>query len=110
MRLVSNACLSFLLLAALVWGNCWSCPQVLLSLGHAPSHDCCKHSRIDCQSVALKHFVKSDPALKAPAPAAAPQAAAAEARPQAVSVRATPIFLTLHSPPDRSILHSTFRI
>ena len=103
-------CLSLLLLAALVWGNCWSCPQVLLSLGHAPSHDCCKHSRVDCQSVALKHFVKSDPVVKAPVPVAAPLALSAEAPPQALSLRATPIFPILHSPPDRSLLNSTFRI
>src|ERR1022692_2601845 len=44
MRAVTNSLLAFLLLGTLVWGNCFCCPQLPLSLAsHAPAHGCCEH-------------------------------------------------------------------
>jgi hypothetical protein len=119
MRAVPNSLLSFLLLVALLWGNCLSCPQLLLSLtSHAPAHDCCKQRgkppatpQNHCQSLALKHFVKVDPAPKAQFQAvanaqflSADVMRAVPAAPQGATV-AIP-----DSPPDREVLNSSFRI
>jgi hypothetical protein len=70
MRAVTNSLLPFLLVGALVWGNCFCCPQLPLSpASEASSHDCCDHpgkqpvpSQRSCHSVGLRHFVKIDPA------------------------------------------------
>ena len=119
MRVVSSSFLSVLVLAALLWGNCLSCPQLLLSLGaNAPAHSCCKHpgkkpvtTRDGCQSQGLKHFVKADSAQKIQPPAAQPvQLPAAEPVLAAPSFRPDAGVAFLHSPPDLQLLHSTFRI
>jgi len=63
--------MAVLISVALFWGNCFSCPQLLLSLtAHQPAHSCChktKQSTNGCTSQALQHFVKADPAAHAPA-------------------------------------------
>ncbi len=48
-----------LIIAALFWGNCFSCPQLLLA---AQKHGCCPHtksSKTECQTPGLKSFVRS---------------------------------------------------
>jgi hypothetical protein len=119
MRAVSNSLLSFLLLAALLWGNCLSCPQVLLSLtSHTPAHDCCKptgkvpvKSQNNCQSFALQHFVKADPASQARLqPAAYAHVAVTDTQAVAPAARAIVIVVIQHSPPKLEILNSNIRI
>jgi len=119
MRVVSSSFLSVLVLAALLWGNCLSCPQVLLSLSaKAPAHSCCQHpgkkpvtTREACQSQGLKHFVKADPAQKIQPPAAQPvQLPAAEPMLPAPSFHPDASVAFLHSPPDLQPLLSTFLI
>lgn len=54
-----------LIIAALFWGNCFSCPQLLLA---AQKHGCCPHtksSKTECQTQGLKTFVKSEKSIPA---------------------------------------------
>jgi hypothetical protein len=65
MRTFCNSFLAALIIAALFWGNCFSCPQILL----AAKHSCChktKQASIGCQTQVLKHFVKAEVASPAP--------------------------------------------
>jgi hypothetical protein len=60
----SNSLFAILVVAALFWGNCFSCPQLLLSLAKKDLHSCCKRSapvKQKCTTNVLKHFVKADP-------------------------------------------------
>jgi hypothetical protein len=102
-----------LVVIALFWGNCFSCPQVLLTLtSHQPAHDCCKRTQktthSNCDSQSLSHFQKAD------APDAAPVAVVVALIEPA---GATPIgfvpslpVLNVHALPDLLALHSSFRI
>jgi len=101
-----------LVVAALFWGNCFSCPQLLAALqSHQPAHGCChktKSASSECQSQVLKSFVKADFGAKAPAlPAVArlvgPPTAAAPLADNLARVEE-------HTPPDLFSLHSSFRI
>src|ERR1051326_1837589 len=71
MRTIASSIMATLVITALFWGNCFSCPQLLLGLrAHQPSHGCChktKQASSNCDTRALQHFVKSDPGSHAPA-------------------------------------------
>ena len=119
MRAVSNLVLAFLLLGALLWGNCLSCPQLLLSLAsHSHSHGCCKPSgkqpatsRNDCQSFALKHFVRADPAPKAQLQAAAnAHFVTVDSIPPTPATPMASVLVLPYSPPDLEVLNSSIRI
>src|SRR5947209_4693762 len=107
MRAFCNTVLAVLVISALFWGNCFSCPQLL----QAAKHACCPHNgktTAACQTQVLRNFVKAE--TQAPAPPAAvefavtiPPAPAFE--PQA----AVPVSIG-HAPPDPLTLHSSFRI
>ena len=59
MRFISNSIMAALVVAALFWGNCFSCPQALLA---AQAHRCCHRTKdpaADCQLKNLQHFVKA---------------------------------------------------
>lgn len=66
MRVVASAVMAVLLGAALLAGNCLSCPQMLLAMAsHQPAHGCCPHGKNqtpteDCTTQSLRHFVKAD--------------------------------------------------
>ena|ERR1051326_1211170 len=83
MRTIASSIMATLVITALFWGNCFSCPQLLLGLrAHQPSHGCChktKQASSNCDTRALQHFVKSDPGSHAPAVAVV--AATAESAP-----------------------------
>jgi hypothetical protein len=102
-----------LALAALLWGNCLSCPRMMLArASQRSSHGCCKHPKsfqcTDCQQH-LRQFVvgQSDapvpvlPVTAAVRPSPVPLPALAEA-PVPVELAA--------SPPLRLILDSCLRI
>jgi len=119
MRAVSNTLLAFLLLGALFWGNCLSCPQLLFSLAsHTPPHDCCKHpgnqpakSQTTCQSLGLKHFVKEDSPPKVQLHAAAyAHFAGADTQPLAPAAASATVVVLPYSPPDLEVLNSNIRI
>jgi hypothetical protein len=98
-----------LIVVALFWGNCLSCPQMLLN---AASHNCCHRTKTagtNCQSQGLQHFLKAAPDVQTPAaPAVAPVAPAiAVSLPQGALV--APVEVE-HAPPDLLSLHSVFRI
>jgi hypothetical protein len=59
MRTFSTSIMAALVIAALFWGNCFSCPLVLA----APAHPCCPHTKAPapgCDLQVLQHFVKVD--------------------------------------------------
>src|ERR1019366_2098261 len=112
MRRVSSSLMAALIVVALLWGNCLSCPQMLLTAAHQPAHSCChrtKSAGTSCQSQGLQHFLKAGPELQTPAVAvvAAVAPAIAVSLPQDALV--APVEVE-HAPPDLLALHSVFRI
>jgi hypothetical protein len=102
-----------LLVAALFWGNCLSCPQVLLTLAaHKAPHGCCHHSQPApgkaCQ-VHLRHFVTGDSDAGAPAAPVATIASVAAPASIAVAPVSAPVE-AVYSPPLKFVLDSCFRI
>ena len=100
MRAFFNSLMAALVVVALFWGNCFSCPQVLLA---AQKHGCCPHGKSEskeCKTQGLRNFVKADPVVKV-APVVAASAAPA---PVLVSVTIAPAAASPHpalfSPPD----------
>jgi hypothetical protein len=63
MRAFSTSLMVLLVVAALFFGNCFSCPQMLLaSQPHQPQHKCCPGPQpvsASCQTQGLQHFVKA---------------------------------------------------
>jgi hypothetical protein len=98
MRVFSTTFMAVLVIAALFWGNCYSCPQVLLS---AQKHGCCPRTnstKTECQTQGLKNFVKAEQS----APAIVVPVASVEA-PLPASEFAAPLVapcVTSHAPPD----------
>src|SRR5208283_5328197 len=81
MRRASNILMATLIVAALFFGNCLSCPQMLTALAsQQPGHGCCHHktAKIDCHSQLLSHFVKAQGGNAAPALATSSAAPAIE--------------------------------
>jgi hypothetical protein len=90
MRTFSTSLMVLLVVAALFFGNCFSCPQMLLAWqSHQPRHNCCpgpQPASASCQTQGMQHFVKAGSAaqpiivpvdaelIEAPAPVALPNA------------------------------------
>jgi hypothetical protein len=100
MRAVFNSLMAALVVVALFWGNCFSCPQVLLS---AQKHSCCPHGKAnpsECKTQGLRNFVKAEkaapivPAVAVSAVIAAPAATARLCAPLTVPA------LPEYTPPD----------
>ena len=67
MRAFSSSIMATLVLVALFWGNCFSCPQALLAFN---AHQCChpqKRTAAKCETQNLQQFVKGDLGTNAPA-------------------------------------------
>ena len=99
MRAAFNSLMVALVVTALFWGNCFSCPQILLA---AQKHHCCPHGKADpteCKTQGLRNFVKAEQP-----PQIAPPAVVAAIRPQmaalALSVPATVPVPAIYTPPD----------
>ena len=98
MRAFYTSVMALLVVVALFWGNCYSCPQVLLA---AASHGCCHRSKApktDCQTQGLRNFVKAEKA----APVASMPVEVAKAAPPAVLAESIPVpgsLPALFSPP-----------
>jgi hypothetical protein len=114
MRTISSSSMAALIIVALFWGNCLSCPQMQLTVAaHQPAHNCChrtKSAGTSCQSQGLQHFLKAGPGVQeqaAPVVVAAVEPAIAVSLPQGALV--TPVQAE-HAPPDLLSLHSIFRI
>jgi len=93
-----------LAVAALLWGNCLSCPQMT-------SHSCCpkpQSASFQCHTENMRHFVKAHvPAPGAPMVAALAEAPAAEI-PLPQQVTATPP--DLHAPPGNPGIPTNLRV
>jgi len=111
MRAVSNSLVALLIVAALFWGNCFSCPQLLLSLTAKAPHSCCKRSapvKQTCTTRVLQHFVKADPVAMAAPAVAAVAAVVSIATPATPDLPVTPE--APHSPPLLLELISVLRV
>src|SRR5436305_666303 len=71
MRTVSSSIMAALVMVALFWGNCFSCPEAVLAfVAHHPAHQCCHKSKTStpgCDTQNLQQFVKTHAAAQAPA-------------------------------------------
>jgi len=96
MRTISTASLAVLVIAALFWGNCFSCPKLLFAQS---AHGCCKRTKVSCDTQSLKDYVKSDIATDI-APAIIPSSTLAipDSRPLETSPQ-TPAVITFTGPP-----------
>jgi hypothetical protein len=109
MRAIPNTVMAALVVLALFWGNCFSCPLALQA--EKAAHGCCHHrkpttpSSDNCQTQVLKNFVKADPAA-APAPAPA-VLAIIEPVPVDLLVSLDP---AVDLSPDRLSLLASFRV
>ena len=100
MRAFLNSLMAVLVVTALFWGNCFSCPQILLA---AQKHGCCPHGKADqkeCKTQGLRNFVKADPVVKV-VPVVVQAAVPAALVPAGywVAIRPTPP-IQVFSPPD----------
>lgn len=63
-RTFSSALMVALVVVAMLWGNCLSCPEVRAVAGsNQSSHSCCHKphpASAKCQTEGLSHFVKAD--------------------------------------------------
>jgi hypothetical protein len=63
MRTVSSSIMAALVVVALFWGNCFSCPEAVLAYAsHRPAHHCCHNSKAStpgCDTQNLQQFVKT---------------------------------------------------
>jgi hypothetical protein len=114
MRAITSSLMAALVVAALFWGNCFSCPQMMLSQKAMKSHGCCKRGQKpapnSCSSQSMQQYVKADTAAShPPVPATSPLEAALEPTPVWPAVEAAPAE-AIHAPPDLLALHSSFRI
>lgn len=106
MKAVSTSIMAVLVVVALFWGNCYSCPEALLALS---AHHCChptKSAAAGCATQNLQNFVKANPDVPAPALSAA----AMVSQPAAPVVVAAPTVAVEYTPPDPFSSHSVFRI
>jgi hypothetical protein len=96
MRTISTAALAVLVIAALFWGNCFSCPKLLFAQS---AHGCCKRTKVSCDTQSLKDYVKSEiatdiaPAILPSITIPLPEFQTTETRPQ------TPAITTFTGPP-----------
>jgi hypothetical protein len=102
-----------LVVVALFWGNCFSCPQVILAFRtHHDGHGCCHKTKTaapGCESQSLQNFVKSDPGVHAPVFELA--GIVSMAPPMLFPAREAVEFPQQGpAPPDLLSLHSSFRI
>jgi hypothetical protein len=104
-----------LVIVALFWGNCLSCPQVLIALkAHQAAHDCCKRNQKpaakSCDAQGLQHFLKSEPGTQvSPAPVAH-AAVGLVLFSQASPAPTAGLVVPAPKPPDRLALNSSLRI
>lgn len=106
MRTVSTSIMAVLVVVALFWGNCYSCPQALLALS---THHCChptKSLAAGCATQNLQNFVKANPDT----PAAPLPVVAMVSQPEIPVVVAAAAVRIEYTPPDPFSLHSVFRI
>lgn len=110
MRTISSSIMAALVVVALFWGNCFSCPQALLAAKtHEPAHQCCHKTKAPtpgCASQSLQNFVRADTGVTVP-PAVI--VAIVIEQPLALTGERAPAPAE-YRPPDLLALHSVIRI
>ena len=101
MRAVFNSLMAALVVVALFWGNCFSCPQILLA---AQKHSCCppgKANPSESKTQGLRNFVKAEKIVPG-APAAVVAAVVIAAPPASARLSATSVVPAspAYTPPD----------
>lgn len=113
MRVIASSLRAALIIVALFWGNCLTCPQALMAQAQQ-RHQCChktKQNSATCQTQVLQQFVKADPVQCAPVLATTAILTSVPAQPLGVeSIRIAVPDAAGHAPPDLLSLHSSFRI
>jgi hypothetical protein len=104
MRTVSTSLMVLLVVAALFFGNCFSCPQMLLAgQSHQPRHNCCPGPQpvsASCQVQGMQHFVRAED--NSTQPSVLPVAAELIEAPGAVVLSNAPFTVPIaaeHAPP-----------
>jgi len=99
MKAFLNSLMAALVVTALFWGNCFSCPQILLA---AQKHHCCPHGKADpteCKTQGLRSFVQAEQPAQL-----APPAVVAAIQPQisklSISASATVPAPAIYTPPN----------
>lgn len=111
MRTIYSSIMAALVVVALFWGNCFSCPEAVLSYAsQRPAHHCCHNSKTatpGCDTQNLQQFVKTHTGMQAPA---VPVVALVVAEVPALVVNDAAPAAIEHSPPDRLSLNSILRV
>ena len=111
MRAVSSSIMAVLVVVALFWGNCFSCPEAVLAFAtHQPTHQCCHKTKTavpGCDTQNLQQFVKTDLGSHVPA---MPTVALVTVPAPVVSADAPAPLILESPPPDLLSLHSVYRI
>jgi hypothetical protein len=97
--MVSTTIMAALVIVALFWGNCFSCPQALLAL---QSHGCChrtKSAPSTCQSQGVKNFVKAESGVQVD-PGSVVAAIVKPVLAALFTMRESAISPTEHTPPE----------
>ena len=110
-KLLSSATVA-LAVAAMLWGNCLSCPDMMAAMAsHQPDHSCChkpQPAQAKCHTQSMQHFVQADKqAVSAPAAVEMVELPAPMALPVQWAVTALP---ALHAPPGPPATPTTLRI
>ena len=111
MRTVSSSIMAALVVVALFWGNCFSCPEAVLAYAsHQPAHQCCHKSKAStpgCDTQNLQQFVKTHAGVQAPA---MPVMALSTVEAPALAVDTMAPVVVEYPPPDFLSLHSVLRV
>src|SRR5690242_17235388 len=111
MRTVSSSIMAALVVVALFWGNCFSCPEaVLVFATHQPAHQCCHKTKASipgCDTQNLQQFVKTHAGTQSPA---MPVVAMVTLPVPAVVVDTAAPVIIEYPPPDLLSLHSVYRV
>jgi hypothetical protein len=107
---ICGSFLAALIVVALFWGNCLSCPQMLLA--REGGHACCHRTKAPagrCQSQGLQSFVKAE-AYQVEAPAVSTVAELGVAVSPALEPATNEPVPAVHAPPDPLPLLGALRI
>jgi hypothetical protein len=112
MRTLFSSAMVALAVAAMLWGNCLSCPDMLAAMAsHQPDHSCCHKPHpapVACHAQVMQHFVKAEThTVATPAVAELAELPASVAPPATLAAALTPV---QHAPPGNLTLLTTLRI
>ena len=111
MRTVSSSIMAALVMVALFWGNCFSCPAAVLAYAaNRPVHQCCHKSKAStpgCETQNLQQFVKTHTGTQA---VALPVAALTPIEAPAPLVAAAAPVVIEYPPPDLLSSNSVLRV